>query len=95
VLDAQTAPISLVRPSSPITAPGPAGVEPYRPRPRTVPPPPPGEDHRARIATLSGIAETAPRVQQLRLEPPEAAVAIVDALRRWGYLEEPGDRDGT
>jgi electron transfer flavoprotein beta subunit len=89
VLAAEAAPIRVVHPPRPIEARRPAGLEPYRPRPRTLPPPPAGEDHRARIAVLSGTLETGPRAQQLRLEPPEAAAAIVDALRRWGYLEEP------
>lgn len=89
VLAAEAASIAVVHPRRAIAAHRPAGVEPYRPRPRTVPPAPVGEDHRARIATLSGTAEPASRAQQLRLDPPEAAAAIVDALRRWGYLEEP------
>jgi len=89
LLAAERAGISVVRPPRPIEAPRPAGIEPYRPRPRTVPVPPAGDDHRARIAALSGTAETVQRAQQVRLEPPQAAAAIVDALRRWGYLEEP------
>jgi electron transfer flavoprotein beta subunit len=87
MLTAASASIPLVRPQRPIREAKPLAVEPYRPRPRSLPPIPEGDDHRVRIAALSGMAETARRARRLRLDPPEAAAAIVEALRSWGYLE--------
>lgn len=60
---------------------------PFRPRPRVLPPPPAGLSARERVLALTGaLAErTPPRV--LALEPDEAAEAILEQLRAWGYVE--------
>lgn len=86
LLVAQESELEVIHPAVP-----PAGAregveQPYRPRPRTIPARPDGDDPRERIAALTGALEAAPAAQQLYLEPPAAAAAIVEALRRWGYL---------
>lgn len=86
LLAAQEAALEVIYPAVP-----PAGAregveQPYRPRPRTIPARPGGDDPRERIAALTGALEAAPAAQRLHLDPPEAAAAIVEALRRWGYL---------
>lgn len=91
VLGAAETDVAVVAPARPVPASAPGVVEPYRPRPRSIPPPPPGADHRERIQSLSGIAETDGRAQEVRLDPAEAAAFIVEKLRSWGYL---GDDDG-
>lgn len=62
-------------------------LHPWRPRPRVLPPPE-GERALDRIVALTGalVDRTPPRT--LDLEPAEAARAIVDQLRDWGYLTE-------
>ena len=87
LLDAGVAGVEVISPSRPLV-PAPAGtVVPYRPRPRTVPPRPAGDEPRERIASISGALETGSGAQQLELPPEEAAAEIVATLRRWGYLE--------
>jgi electron transfer flavoprotein beta subunit len=86
LLAAQEAGLEVLHPAVP-----PAGAregveQPYRPRPRTVPARPDADDPRERIAVLTGALEAAPAAQQLHLDPPQAAAAIVETLRRWGYL---------
>jgi electron transfer flavoprotein beta subunit len=78
--------IPVVAPASALASPASGTIAPYRPRPRTVPPPPEGETPRERIAHLTGAMETGADAQVLRADPDEAAAAIVEALRRWGYL---------
>ena len=60
--------------------------EPLRPRPRALPAP---EGARAldRIVALTGalVERTPPR--RIELDAPEAAEAILEQLRAWGYLE--------
>lgn len=64
-------------------------LHPWRPRPRVLPPP---EGDRAldRIVALTGalVDRTPPRT--LELDPPDAARAILDQLREWGYLSQEG-----
>lgn len=86
LLSAQEVPIEVVNPEVPVAARRSGAEEPYRPRPRTIPSRPVHDDPRERIAALTGVLDAAPAAQQLVLDPPEAAAAIVEALRRWGYL---------
>ncbi len=88
MLAARDAPITVAVPARTVRAAPPGVVEPYRPRPRTMPAAPAGGDHRQRIASLAGTAEAASRAQEVRADPPAAAAAIVQALRAWGYLED-------
>lgn len=64
-------------------------VRPWRPRPRVVPAPR-GERALDRIVSLTGalVERTPPRT--VELEPTEAADAILDQLRVWGYLSDDG-----
>jgi electron transfer flavoprotein beta subunit len=62
-------------------------LHPWRPRPRVLPPPR-GDRALERIVALTGalVDRTPPRT--LELDPPEAAQAILDQLREWGYLPQ-------
>lgn len=62
---------------------------PWRPRPRLVPAPQ-GERALERIVALTGalVERTPPRT--IELDPDEAAEEILEQLRVWGYLDEPG-----
>lgn len=64
-------------------------LHPWRPRPRVLPPPD-GDRALDRIVALTGalVDRTPPRT--LELDPPEAARAILDQLREWGYLSQEG-----
>jgi electron transfer flavoprotein beta subunit len=86
-LAAPAAPVRVLAPSGSVPPVAPAGPpRPHRPRTKVVPPPPPGEIPLERIRRLSGATteRTPPRL--LHLDPPDAAAAIVEQLRRWGYL---------
>lgn len=67
----------------------PAPTQPYRPRARVLPPPA-GDTalDRVRVLTGAGVTRTPPATSTL--EPADAARAIVEQLRAWGYLGEPG-----
>ncbi len=67
-------------------------TEPWRPRARHVAPPE-GDDALDRVVQLTGafVERTPPRT--VELEPAEAAQAVLDQLRAWGYLEPPGRPD--
>ncbi len=80
--------IEVIEHAAPVRLAAAGVVEPYRPRPRSIPPPPAGEDHRERIQSLSGTIESGGRAQEVRLDPPEAAACIIEKLQEWGYLEE-------
>jgi electron transfer flavoprotein beta subunit len=86
LLAAQGASIEVLTPAVAVRGARRGLEQPYRPRPRTIPIRPLDEDPRARIAALTGALEASSGSQQLTLDPPQAAAAIVDALRRWGYL---------
>jgi electron transfer flavoprotein beta subunit len=60
-------------------------LRPWRPPPRVVAAPH-GDDALMRIVQLTGalVDRTPPRT--LELDPPDAADAIVEQLRAWGYL---------
>ena len=73
-------------PRPPTGAPSGTAV-PYRPRPRTVPPRPAGDEPRERTASLTGALESGSVAQKVELPPDEAAAEIVATLRRWGYLD--------
>ena len=64
-------------------------LHPWRPRPRVLPPPA-GDRALDRIVALTGalVDRTPPRT--LELDPPDAARAILDQLREWGYLSREG-----
>ena len=64
----------------------PGPPRPHRPRTRVVPAPPATDTPLERVRRLSGatVERTPPRL--LHLDPPDAAAAIVEQLRRWGYL---------
>lgn len=64
----------------------PASRGPYRPRPRSLPPPPAELDARQRILALTGALAARTPPQLLRLEPGEAADRILHQLRAWGHL---------
>jgi electron transfer flavoprotein beta subunit len=59
---------------------------PYRPRPRTLNPPP-GDTARARVVALTGAgaAPAASRAEVVEAPPAEAAARILAALDAWGY----------
>lgn len=61
-------------------------TEPWRPRPRHVPPPA-GDEALDRIVQLTGalVDRTPPRT--VELPPAEAAAEVLAALRAWGYLD--------
>jgi len=67
-------------------------TEPWRPRARSVPAPT-GADALDRVVQLTGafVERTPPRT--VELPPAEAAQAVLDQLRTWGYLEPLGDLD--
>jgi electron transfer flavoprotein beta subunit len=88
LLAAADADIRRISPDRTIMAEPPGTTGPYRPRPRTVPAPPAGEEPRDRIATLTGALDGGSRAQQIESAPEEAAEEIVAVLRRWGYLED-------
>jgi electron transfer flavoprotein beta subunit len=60
-------------------------VRPYRPAPRVVPPPP-GVTASERVRALTGVASTPRPARAVRLDPPAAAGAILEALESWGEL---------
>jgi len=88
LLAAVDADIRRISPGRPILAEPPGTTVPYRPRPRTVPPAPAGEEPRERIAALNGALDAGSRAQRVEVAPEEAAEEIVAVLRRWGYLED-------
>lgn len=61
-------------------------TRPHRPRPRPVPAPDPAASPLARQLQLTAAAEERTPPRTLRLEPADAARAIVDQLREWGYV---------
>lgn len=63
----------------------PPRLRPWRPRARVLPAPA-GDDALDRVVHLTGalVDRTPPRT--LELDPPEAADAIIEQLRAWGYL---------
>ena len=64
-------------------------VTPYRPRARVLPPPQ-GDDALARVRVLiDADGASAAHGERLTLEPRDAAVRIVAALREWGELDQP------
>jgi len=86
LLSAQESAIELLWPAVPVAGARLGAEQPYRPRPRTIPARPRDDDPRLRIAALTGMLDSAPASQQVVLDPPEAAAAIAETLRRWGYL---------
>jgi electron transfer flavoprotein beta subunit len=62
---------------------------PYRPRARVLSPPSAELDARGRILTLTGALTDHEPPRTLTLGAEEAADAVLDQLRAWGYLEEP------
>jgi len=60
---------------------------PYRPRARTLPPPPADLDVRGRVLSLTGalVERTPPRT--VHVDAAEAADLVIEQLRAWGYLE--------
>lgn len=65
-------------------------LRPWRPRPRVVPAPA-GSTAFERIVELTGAhSERTPPVTR-ELSPEDAAVAILDQLRDWGYLDQGPD----
>jgi electron transfer flavoprotein beta subunit len=62
---------------------------PYRPRARVLSPPSPELDARGRILALTGALTDHEPPRTLTLGAEEAADALLDQLRAWGYLDEP------
>ena len=62
---------------------------PYRPRARVLSPPPSELDARGRILVLTGALSDREPPRTLTLEAEEAADALLDQLRAWGYLDGP------
>jgi electron transfer flavoprotein beta subunit len=62
---------------------------PYRPRARVLSPPPPDLDARGRILALTGALSDREPPRTLTLGAEEAADALLDQLRAWGYLDGP------
>jgi electron transfer flavoprotein beta subunit len=63
------------------------GCEPYRPRPRVVPPPA-GLGPRARIENLTGALHERPAARTVVLDAEAAAGELLDTLAAWGELPE-------
>jgi electron transfer flavoprotein beta subunit len=91
VLTARSAPIEVWSAPPGAIAPG-AVTEvsrgPYRPRARVLPPP--IGDTRQRVLSLTGALVEHSPPQLVELAPAEAATAIIEQLRTWGYLPEAG-----
>ncbi len=75
----------VVRPSGLELAVGPP--RPYRPRTKPRPAPTDGAPASVRILDITRATETREVSKLLHLDPADAAVATVDALRQWGYLD--------
>jgi electron transfer flavoprotein beta subunit len=78
----------------------PVVVRPYRPRSLVLPPPRGSTLERMHLLLESAANEH--QGETIEVEPSEAARLIVDALRRWGYLDavvnassSPGRKDGV
>ena len=91
-LAARSAPVETVR--------GPHGrlpeaeIHPYRPRARVLPAPAGGSLDRVRQILDVGGSDT--HAELVALDPPAAAVKILDQLHDWGYLDAPQSaRPGT
>jgi electron transfer flavoprotein beta subunit len=92
-LAARTADIEVVDgPAGPREAPIHAG--PYRPRARVLPAPS-GSDALTRIRSLMSSGAAIAHGETTTLDPPEAAVRIVQALRDWGYVSPLPDGTPT
>ena len=67
----------------------PAGTRqrPYRPRPAFVRPPESDLPAWRRVVELTGALSDREAPTTIEVDPPEAAAAIVEQLRAWGYLE--------
>ena len=63
-------------------------LRPWRPRARVVPPPR-GDTALERIVHLTGALVERTPPTAVELAPDEAATAILDQLRVWGYLDPP------
>jgi electron transfer flavoprotein beta subunit len=74
-----------VRPGPDWTASSPVKVAAYRPRARRLDPPT-GDDPRTRVLALTGTATARSTRRVLTLEPGDAAEAVLEQLRDWGYL---------
>jgi electron transfer flavoprotein beta subunit len=88
VLAARAAAIEVASP--PAVPPDPVRVVstgPYRPRTRVLSPPSPELDARGRILALTGALSDREPPRTLVLGPDEAADALLDQLRAWGYLD--------
>ena len=64
-----------------------AEVHPYRPRTRALPAPTGGSLDRVRQILDVGGGDT--HAELVTLDPPAAAIRIVEQLREWGYLDPP------
>jgi electron transfer flavoprotein beta subunit len=68
---------------------------PYRPRPRALPAP--QGSTMERVRQLTGAGEEPSTAQQLELSPADAARAVLEQLRTWGYVtdgDDAGDQPG-
>ena len=84
VLRSRSAPVEVV-PTGPAVHVEEPRLRPWRPPPRRVAPPA-GAHALERVVQLTGalVDRTPPRT--VELDPPEAAEAIIEQLRAWGYL---------
>ncbi|HSM66603.1 MAG TPA: mycofactocin-associated electron transfer flavoprotein beta subunit [Ilumatobacteraceae bacterium] len=61
-------------------------IHPYRPRPRTLPAP--SGDTLSRVRSILDVGGDDSHAETVTLDPPAAALRIIEQLRDWGY--EPG-----
>ena len=66
---------------------------PYRPRPRALPAP--QGSTMERVRQLTGAGEEPSTAQQLELAPADAASAVLEQLRTWGYVTDGADTDAA
>jgi electron transfer flavoprotein beta subunit len=90
VLAARRARVELVSPPAPKDLTdsgrsGPVRVAPYRPRARVVPAPT-SLAARERVLALTGMLAEHEPARTLRLEPGQAAAALLETLEAWGEL---------
>ncbi|MFZ4517264.1 MAG: mycofactocin-associated electron transfer flavoprotein beta subunit [Microthrixaceae bacterium] len=79
-----------VRPGRPVHHVEPPRTRPWRPPPRVVAAPS-GDGALDRVVQLTGALVERNPPRTVELEPAEAARAIMEQLRTWGYLPRPGE----
>ena len=73
--------------SPPLTIERPVSIsKPFRPRPRTLAMPH-GNSTLERLNSITNVATTSTRGEQIELDPQESAAYILQTLTHWGYIE--------